>query len=60
MDADGGRWLIVDWEQALRWHPDRQPADMKDVALVEFKALAEAYEALSDGELPFTVPRRSR
>lgn len=32
---------------ALEWHPDRRPADEKDVAEAKFKAISEAYEAMT-------------
>lgn len=32
---------------ALEWHPDRRPADDKVVAEAKFKAISEAYEAMT-------------
>lgn len=33
---------------ALKWHPDRHPADKRDEAERQFKRIAEAYEVISD------------
>lgn len=35
---------------ALKWHPDRHPAEKKDEAEEQFRQIAEAYEVLSDPE----------
>jgi DnaJ family protein B protein 4 len=33
---------------AMKWHPDRCPADKKDEAQLKFQEIGEAYETLSD------------
>ena len=42
------------WKQAIYWHPDKNP-EICDRANLEFKAIGEAYEALSETkrEKPF-------
>lgn len=37
-------------KQALKWHPDRQPAEKKDEATKKFSVIADAYEVLSNPE----------
>lgn len=37
-------------KQALKWHPDRQPAEKRQEAERRFSAIASAYELLSDPE----------
>jgi len=37
-------------KQAVKWHPDRNPAEKKELAERKFKEVAEAYAILSDAQ----------
>eukprot|EP00929_Paragymnodinium_shiwhaense_P017712 TRINITY_DN12735_c0_g1_i2.p1 TRINITY_DN12735_c0_g1~~TRINITY_DN12735_c0_g1_i2.p1 ORF type:complete len:354 (+),score=120.64 TRINITY_DN12735_c0_g1_i2:96-1157(+) len=47
-DADQDAIKKAYRKQALKWHPDKHPAEKRQVAEEKFKEVAEAYDVLSD------------
>ncbi|KAF5827182.1 hypothetical protein DUNSADRAFT_1185 [Dunaliella salina] len=42
--------MVADRTQALKWHPDKVPAEQREEATERFAQISEAYEVLSDEE----------